>query len=75
MPTAIPATAVVAPTGKTCFVPAASAFTSFVGVSEVSRRTYETTIATMIDQNTAVIVENPAMRKAMIANSDVYWYQ
>src|SRR5207249_9817694 len=63
MPTAIPATAVVAPTGRTCFVPAASAFTSFVGESEVSRRMYETRIATMIDQKTAVIVEKPATRK------------
>ena len=36
---------------------------------------YETAIATMIDQKTAVIVEKPAMRKAMIAKSDVYWYQ
>ena len=75
MPTAIPATAVVAPTGRTCFVPAASAFTSLLGESDVSRRMYETSIATMIDQKTAVIVEKPATRKTMIANSDVYWYQ
>src|SRR6266550_4460416 len=75
MPTAIPATAVVAPTGRTCFVPAASALTSLLGDNDVSRRMYETSIATMIDQKTAVIVEKPATRKTMIANSDVYWYQ
>src|SRR6267143_4957055 len=75
IPTAMPATAVVAPMGRTCFVPAAIAFTSLVGLSEVSRLMYETRIATTIDQNTAVIVENPAMRKTMIAKSDVYWYQ
>src|SRR5881296_3062130 len=74
IPTAMPATAVVAPTGSTCFVPAASAFTSFVGLSDVSRLMYETRIATTIDQNTAVIVEKPATRKTMIAKSDVYWY-
>src|SRR5436309_7481639 len=75
IPTAIPATAVVAPTGRTCFVPAASALTSLLGDNDVSRRMYETSIATMIDQKTAVIVEKPATRKTMIANSDVYWYQ
>src|SRR5437867_3074309 len=74
MPTAIPATAVVAPTGRTCFVPAASAFTSLVGASEVSRRTDETRLARMIAQYTAVLLEQPATRKTIIANSDVYWY-
>ena len=29
----------------------------------------------MIDQKIAVIVDNPATRKTMIAKSDVYWYQ
>ena len=75
IPTAIPATAVVAPTGRTCFVPAASAATSLDGESEVSRRMYETRMATRMDQKIAVIVENPATRKMMIAKSDVYWYQ
>src|SRR5947208_3271949 len=55
--------------------PPVIAFTSLFRLSEVSRRMYETRIATTIDQNTAVIVEKPATRKTMIAKSDAYWYQ
>jgi len=75
MPTAMPATAVVAAIDRTCRVPADSAATSFRGVSEVSLRMYGTTIARRIDQKIAVIVLNPRSRNAMIAKSDVYWYQ
>ena len=71
----MPATAVVAATGSTCFVPAARAATSFIRVSAVSRRMYETRIARAIDQKIAVIVVKPSRRKTMIANSDVYWNQ
>ena len=71
----MPATAVVAAIERTCRVPADSAAISFRGVSEVSLRMYGTTIARRIDQKIAVIVLNPSSRNAMIANSDVYWYQ
>ncbi len=71
----IPATAVVAATPSTCRVPAANASMSRRSESAVSRRMYETRIATRIDQKTAVIVVNPRKRNTMIANRLVYWYQ
>src|SRR5712664_3604869 len=75
IPTAMPATAVVAATDSTWRVPAESAATSFRGVSDVSLRRYGTTIARRIDQKIAVIVLNPRRRNAMIAKREVYWYQ
>src|SRR5437773_4629048 len=74
-PTMIPATAVVAATPSTCFVPEANAATILRNDSAVSRRMYDTAIAVTIDQNTAVIVVNPTSRNAMIAKRLVYWYQ
>ena len=44
----MPATAVVAPTGKTCFVPAARAFTSFEGFSDVGWRPQDATESTTV---------------------------
>src|SRR5581483_5555547 len=75
IPTMMPATAVVAATPSTCFVPDASASTSLGSESAVSLLTYETRTASTIDQKTAVIVVKPMTRNTMIAKRLVYWYQ
>src|SRR5947199_9025180 len=75
IPTGLPATAVVAATESTWRVPDDSAATSLRRLSAVSRRICETPIASRIDQKIAVMVEKPNTRNAMIAKSEVYWYQ